>query len=77
MLFLPRGSNILLSGSFRQEPYGLVLRSEGAVFLRHEVAFVIPEDEEQQEQATKAKYAVHTPLSMNLGAGATSPGVLS
>ena len=72
MLFQAKGSNFLMHGSFRQESFGLIVRSGDTVFIRDEIAFVIPDDYNQQELATKAGYPVHTPLSMNLGAGATS-----
>ena len=77
MLFLLGGSNRLCQGSFRQESFGMVIQDAGALYTRDQVAFVIPDDETQQAQAVKAGYTVHTPMSMHLGAGSTSPECLS
>ena len=54
-----------------------MIHDTGAIYTRDQVAFVIPDDETQQAQAVKAGYTVHTPMSMHLGAGSTSPECLS
>jgi hypothetical protein len=49
----------------------VILDLAGNPFTANQVAFALPDDEAQAEKIRAAGFRTHTPLSLNLGAGAT------
>lgn len=73
MIFQPKHSQMLLQGRLVAGGNGpaVILDLGGAAFTADLVAFAIPDDEDQAAKIAAAGFAVHTPMSVNLGAGAT------
>lgn len=72
MIFLPKQSQTLLQGRLvvGAGP-AVIVDLAGRPFPVEEVAFALPDDEAQAEKIRAAGFAIHTPLSVNLGPGAT------
>jgi len=77
MLFVPRGSSTPQAGRLLDDPSRpgtlVLLDSGNLAFPPDQVSWVIADDEPMAEAARKAGYAVHTPMSLHLGTGATDP----
>ena len=75
MIFQLHHSQSLLQGRLVTEGPGpaVILDLAGTPFAVHQVAFALPDDEAQAEKIRAAGFKTHTPLSVNLGAGATHP----
>jgi len=72
MLFQPSHSLSLLQGKLAAiHGHSLVIGLDGTVFELGDVAFVIPDDEQQAAAIQLAGFRIHTPMSMHLGDGAT------
>lgn len=75
MIFQLHHSQSLLQGRLVAEGPGpaVILDLAGTPFTANQVAFALPDDEAQAEKIRAAGFKTHTPLSLNLGAGATHP----
>jgi len=73
MLFVPAGSPSPRHGRLLpSEPGGMVVEDDdGRTYGPEQVALVVPDDEAMAVAATRAGFKVHTPMSANLGLGAT------
>jgi len=73
MIFQPKHSQTLLQGRLVSGGNGpaVIVDHAGTAFSLAEVAFAIPDDEDQAAKIRAAGFTISTPLSINLGPGST------
>ena len=73
MIFQPKHSQSLLQGRLVAGGDGpaVIVDLAGTAFSLAEVAFAIPDDEDQANKIRAAGFHIQTPMSVHLGAGTT------